>query len=704
MRVGARIAAVALALLGVLALAPLASAVVVRLPSGQLAGVMPQGGIDPASIPGVVRSAVPNVPLASNGNLDYNGGPVLHTVKPFLIFWDPSSGISAKSRSVLGQYLTDVATAGPDTNVYGVARQYTDASGFAAGSQTFNAATQAIPDTHAYPAKAAPCTTANCVTDAQIQTELKSLIAARSLPTGTGANAPIYFVVTPVTENVCGTGLGCANANFCAYHSFFTTGGHTVIYSSIPFLPVGTSGKGCQTDNPANTVFQSPNGDRADNAADDMSHESSEAITDPLLNAWFNANTGLENGDQCESWGPRVSPSTGQNPNDYLPVLGGSEPAGTLFDQLINGHRYYTQTEWSNGDLAAGGCEAQPVTATLTPDFTTTSPATPGSQVTFTPTSASSVTWSFGDGTPAQFNVGSPVAHHSYSAAGTYTVALTLVDTHGNVSTVSHNVMIALPPAASFTDSGSARAGSLISFDASGSSDPNPGGSITSYSWNFGDSSAAASGASATHAFALVGTYTVTLTVTANTGRTATVSQTVSAMPTAALAVTTARPTSGQPVVFSAAGSLDPGGSISSYAWSFGDGSGGSGATPAHTYAHPGTYSVSLTITDQSGLQSSASGSVTVASPPPVRRTKITKVVVRGKQLSITVSGAGTLKLGTKHVTVRRAGTVRVTIPLSAAQKRRLKHEHKLTLTLKLTFVSSSGKVQHISERVTVHG
>lgn len=63
-----------------------------------------------------------------------------------------------------------------------------------------------------------------------------------------------------------------------------------------------------------------------------------------------------------------------------------------------------------------------------------------------------------------------------------------------------------------------------ISFSASGSTDPD--GTIVSYAWNFGDSTAA-TGSSATHTFAANGVYTVTLTVTDNRGGTDTDTLTV---------------------------------------------------------------------------------------------------------------------------------------------------------------------------------
>ncbi|MEU0096598.1 PKD domain-containing protein [Kribbella sp. NPDC006257] len=64
---------------------------------------------------------------------------------------------------------------------------------------------------------------------------------------------------------------------------------------------------------------------------------------------------------------------------------------------------------------------------------------------------------------------------------------------------------------------------------------------------------------------------------------------------------------------FSSAGSTDPDGSITSYAWTFGDGGTATGASPSHTYAAAGTYSVTLTVTDNAGAPGSASQNLTVS-------------------------------------------------------------------------------------------
>jgi hypothetical protein len=54
----------------------------------------------------------------------------------------------------------------------------------------------------------------------------------------------------------------------------------------------------------------------------------------------------------------------------------------------------------------------------------------------------------------------------------------------------------------------------------------------------------------------------------------------------------------------SAASDPYPGGSISSYSWSWGDGTFASGASPVHVYSAPGDYTVTLTVTDNYGVSS----------------------------------------------------------------------------------------------------
>ncbi len=85
--------------------------------------------------------------------------------------------------------------------------------------------------------------------------------------------------------------------------------------------------------------------------------------------------------------------------------------------------------------------------------------------------------------------------------------------------------------------------------------------------------------------------------------------------PQAAAVVTPTSGTAPLTVSFDASGSQDADGIITTYAWDFGDGTTGSGVTTSHTYFHPNTFSVTLTVTDDTGLWGTASGIVRVEGP-----------------------------------------------------------------------------------------
>jgi PKD repeat protein len=71
-------------------------------------------------------------------------------------------------------------------------------------------------------------------------------------------------------------------------------------------------------------------------------------------------------------------------------------------------------------------------------------------------------------------------------------------------------------------------------------------------------------------------------------------------------------------VTVSASGSFDPDGTVVSYAWSFGDGAVASGFAAIHTYVKPGTYVISLELTDNDGLTSLINRSVDIVDLVPI--------------------------------------------------------------------------------------
>jgi hypothetical protein len=173
-------------------------------------------------------------------------------------------------------------------------------------------------DTDPYPASGCTdtITPGNCLTNAQIVAEIKKVMALKGWPGGLNR---LYLLFTSKGEGSC-VGTACAYTEYCAYHSYFAANGQYVIYGNEPY---GLTAY-CQDAN-----VPSPNNDpEADTAATAASHEISEAITDPLLNAWFDS-SGAENGDKCAY-------DYGTN----------SWNKGTA-NQMWNGYFFELQQEWN---------------------------------------------------------------------------------------------------------------------------------------------------------------------------------------------------------------------------------------------------------------------------------------------------------------------------------------------------------------------
>ena len=167
---------------------------------------------------------------------------------------------------------------------------------------------------------------------------------------------------------------------------------------------------------------------------------------------------------------------------------------------------------------------------------------------------------------------------HRYPAAPRCSTARTLVALAGTVVLVlvgatcgdrqptepnQQRPGASLPPVASYTMlTQGPVAKSLVTVDGSASSDPNAGGSITDYSWNWGDGNTYSSGTAskAVHTYDLPGSYTLALTVTNTAGLTNTASQTitVAARDTFTFSFSPTTPAAGQATAFTAVNAAEP--------------------------------------------------------------------------------------------------------------------------------------------------
>jgi PKD repeat protein len=208
-----------------------------------------------------------------------------------------------------------------------------------------------------------------------------------------------------------------------------------------------------------------------------------------------------------------------------------------------------------------------------------------GTTVTFSDSSLNfpnSYYWDFGDG--ATDTVASPT--HTYPTVGLYTACLIVNNLCGN-DTTCFDVPTCPAPAADFSWNGT---GTFYSFT------DNSNGLITDYLWDFGDG-IFVSTQNPSHTYQGCGTYNVCLTVTDTCGNIDSTcnSFTIDIPPVAMYSFT-------QNSLTVNCSDLSTGsGSVTSWAWDFGDGVTSTLQNPTHTYNTGGSYTICLTVTDSCG-------------------------------------------------------------------------------------------------------
>jgi hypothetical protein len=412
---------------GVLALCTLALGVLI--PAAARAQCSGGGARDLAT-----RAHAPRV-LAHAANVAWCGGPVMHSERVHLIFWQPSgSGLSFDLgyEPAIDQFVQRVAAADRSTsNLFALMGQYRDGTGPAAYDFSFGGA---IVDTDPLPTDSestcseplppplgtGPPGWSACVNDAAIEAEIGRVVRAHGLATGM---KDVYVMITPNGLGSCfGAGPadcadgGDANDGYCGYHS--ATGNPGAIYAVIPYNAVVGH---CQSTNPR------PNGSTADPTISTIAHELAESATDPLGDAWTD-DSGNEIADLCIT--------------DYGQALGGS--GADRYDEAIDGGHYWIQELWSD---AAHGCE--PAAKPDRVSFGVAARAAGqhgGSAITLAARASdpegriTTYTWSFGDHHTASRS--RKQITHTFARRGTYTVTLRITDSWGNWTFATRRIQV----------------------------------------------------------------------------------------------------------------------------------------------------------------------------------------------------------------------------------------------------------------------
>lgn len=215
-------------------------------------------------------------------------------------------------------------------------------------------------------------------------------------------------------------------------------------------------------------------------------------------------------------------------------------------------------------------------------------------------------------------------AYNEYGSLGQYRL-------NGNFATSQNMAPVAVVSTNSATEG---RNPLTVYFTSAGSADID--GTIVAYDWDFGDGYTS-SAQHPSHTYNTAGVFTASLVVVDDKGASASDSVVITVTePTAPVAdCSRTTPTMGRaPLTVNLDGtaSVDPDGTITSYAWSTSTGASLSGSQAAYTFNTPGTYSVTLEVVDNEGLIDSETITILVNEP-------IILSPVYTENLQVTVSG-----------------------------------------------------------------
>lgn len=212
--------------------------------------------------------------------------------------------------------------------------------------------------------------------------------------------------------------------------------------------------------------------------------------------------------------------------------------------------------------------------------------------------------WNFGDGSPLD-NTKSP--NHIYPIAGSYPVKLVVKNSFGCADSITKKITVLIKPKASFNFTNVCAKQQVIFTNIT------PSSAATSWNWNFGDGNTSLV-PNATHTYLKGGTYNVQLIVSNGVGCADTIKKDIiiNTIPVPFFKATST--CQGIATVFKDL-SQDSA-AIKNWFYDFGDGNNSVSQNPNYIYAAPGSYTVTLKVTNIHGCDSSFKLPITVNATP----------------------------------------------------------------------------------------
>jgi Phosphate-induced protein 1 conserved region/Putative Ig domain len=270
-----------------------------------------------------------SVQAAANGVINYHvGAPVMVNPNIYVIWYGTwTNPCSATTDSTTPAIVNDLIRGIGSTSWYGINTSYYSQS-TSNGAKTYVTPTVTL----------AGCFYDNASlgknldgADSSTSAVVDRALTLKNLPLDTNG---LYFVFTS-SDIVTSGFVNSATPQFCGYHSYMNpTSNRTknIIYSFV-----GDPGTALASCNGQSAAGVSPNSNpRGDAMTSVIAHELVEAVSDPFLNAWFDA-AGNENADKC-AW-----------------TFGTTSPInGAKYNMVASNRKYLIQQNWV--PIGAGNC------------------------------------------------------------------------------------------------------------------------------------------------------------------------------------------------------------------------------------------------------------------------------------------------------------------------------------------------------------